>query len=358
MSSFTERLLKHTTNPHAYLLKEDKMVIRDYIDTGNVALNCQISADPFRGVPAGRITQFAGPESVGKSIIAIQIVKNAQKNGYTILYYDTEGAQNRENLTSQGIDDETLIHSPITSIRELQTDILSILDEVKKTEKLLIVIDSIGMLGSNKQFEDARAGKHKQDMTKQKELKSLFVTITGLSAIKMVPIIVANHTYDDITSMYGGQVVSGGKGSKFSSSTIVSITKSQDKDDKTKKILGSYATCTAIKSRLAKEKTKVKILINFAKGIEKYSGLFDIALELGIITVPKQGWYTYEGAGKNFRKKELDTDAKFWDTALNGKFGDMLRQEFKYQSVAISIDEPTKETETEDVLGEIDLSEE
>lgn len=373
MTTLTEKILKYSTNPHAYLLKEDKMAIRDYIDTGNIALNCQISADPFGGLPSGKILQLAGPPSAGKTYIATKIMQNAQKAKYTLHFSESEGSETRKSLTEKGMDDEQFIHSPINRIKALQTDLLNILNALTKKEKVLMVIDSLGMLVSNKQLDDATSGKDKTDMTKTKELKSLFSTITPIAALKQVPFIILNHVYDDINSMYGAKIVAGGSGPGFSASTTITITKSQVKDEKTGKITGSYATCTATKSRWAKEKTKIKLEIDFKKGLDRYSGLFDLAIDLGFITKgiyeednkktgkkkgqEKVGWFTYEGTDKNFRKKELDKNAKFWEDALKGKFGDMLREEFKYQSVAITLDdEPTTE-EIKEVEDEIDLSE-
>lgn len=355
-TDLAKKLLKKSTNPYSYLIsEEDRMAVRDYVDTGNVALNCQVSGDPYKGLASGRIYQFAGPESTGKTYLTIEAIIRFQKAGYTIWYYDTEGAQNKTELLKRGIDPELLVHSPINLIKSLQTDLLNLLDEVDNDDKLCVVIDSMGMLGSLKEIADAIDARDKVDMTRSKELKSLFRTITVPCALKQVPIIAVNHTYDDISSPYGGKIVGGGGGPKYASSVTLSLTKSQHKEDT--EVVGSFATSTAIKNRLAREKSKIKIEINYHTGLNRWSGLFDIALETEFIKqVTKQSYCIQNNEDQTFKRKAVELDDDFWLELLDNGFDDALRLHFAYQSHTGTIleDLGIDSNEEVDVSGEID----
>lgn len=346
--SLAERLVKKTTNKFAYLLsKDDKLAVRDYISTGNFALNALAFGDPFGGIPSGRWVQFAGLESTGKTFICIQTIIEAQKLGYTIIYYDTEGAQNKKLLIDRGIDPELLIHSPINIVKELQTDMLNMLDEVGKDDKMMFVIDSIGMLSTDKEFDDAKSGKHVRDMTRAQELKSLFRTITVPCAVRQVPGLAINHTYAVIGSMYPTNTVGGGGGSKFASSVIIELTKAKEKVDKNGNPVGALITAKSVKNRLAKEQTKVKVVIDFARGLTEHSGLFDLAQEGEFITTVKQGWFTFDGwEGPNLRRADFAKKPELWDGIFENGFADFLRNKFAYTS---HTDGVFDETELEDI---------
>lgn len=199
MSTIADRYLKTTKNPHAYSLKEDKYPITDWISTGNLALNTLISADPNKGIPTGRIIQFAGPASVGKSYVSAQVVIEAQKKGYTCFIFDTEGAGNREQWIQRGLDEELTVHIPIVGINSTRIEILTILEEIKKTDKALIVVDSLGNLLSDKEMKDQFKDDAPVDMTKAKDLKKFFRQIAIELMVKNVPCIVVNHEYSCIS---------------------------------------------------------------------------------------------------------------------------------------------------------------
>jgi len=355
MVDLAARILKISKNENAYLLTEDRPP-ETYIDTGNLALNALISGDPFLGIPTNAIIQFAGKESTGKSFFSLEIVKQAQKIGYTVLYYDTEGAQRKSALLGRGIIPELFIQSHFNLIKPLQTDILNILKTVDaKKDKLLIVIDSIGMLNSSKQMNDAVTGNDKQDMTKQKELSGLFTTMTSDASLKNVPIIVINHVYDDTTSMYGATIVGGGKGSKLSSTGIFKVTKSQEKEA-SGRIVGAQITVTSEKNRLAREKTKVKVIIDYSRGLLRFSGLFDIALETNFIKEVKKGWYTYEGyEGPSLRKKDFNNEA-IWKAIFDAGFYAKIKDLFAYRAATDGLAE-SEHVDLESFEGDVEPEE-
>ena len=331
--TIAERYLKITTNPYSYLLNDETQIgIREYIDTGNYALNALISGDPYKGIPSGRIVQFAGPESTGKTFFSIECIKQAQKVGYTVLYYDTEWGENKENLVkNRGVDPDLFIHAPIANIPDLKTDILKVLDTLTKKEKLMIVIDSIGNLVTTKEQTDSAAGVQTKDMTRAGDLKSLFRTITLPLGGKHVPMIIINHVYEKIGSFFGGTEIAGGGGSKYLSSTIISLSKAQAKEGET--LVGALITAKSLKNRMAKEKEKVKLVINYSTGYSRVTGLFDLALESGHIKMPKSGYYTITGGdGKQLRKGDFVKRPEMWDDILKNGFADWICSKFKYQS--------------------------
>jgi RecA/RadA recombinase len=332
MVSLAERIAKASTNPHAHVATEDKVKIRDWIDTGNVALNCQLSSNPYKGIASGRIYQFAGPESVGKTYLTVEVINQAQLEGYTVLYYDAEGTQTKDSLRKRGLETDNVVLSPISTVKALQTDFLNMLDEVSKSDKLIVCIDSIGMLASLKEVADAKAGNDKADMTAAKELRSFFRTITVPCQMAQVPVLAVNHTYENIMNMYGGPIVAKGGGSKYAASVTLILSKAQVKD-KDGNIVGALITSKADKNRMAREKSKIKFEINYHKGLNRWSGLFDICLEYGYILSPKQGWYHVEGnEDHKFRRKDTELNEEFWLELMENGLADQLKLYFAYQA--------------------------
>jgi len=329
MNKIIERYLKNTKNKYAYLLEEDKFPIAEYITTGNYALNALISGDPEKGIPSGRVIQFSGEASVGKSYISLDIVKQAQQLGYSIFYFDTEGANHYTQLIDRGVDPTSFVHIPCDVLKSVQADVLKLMDGVDSGEKVMIVIDSIGNLLSTKEYEDSRIDSGKRDMTKSQELKSLFRTMVLPSAAKNIPVIVVNHEYSTL-ELYSKKVQSGGTGPQYLSSITVSMSKSKEIEGAAKTVIGSGVRCTSVKNRFGKEKSQVRIVIDYAKGITKHSGLFDVASEVGAITSPKNGWYKIEGDEKLYRKKEFHNTSPIWKTLFDGGLADKIIAQYTY----------------------------
>ena len=350
MSKIAERYLKSTKNQHAYSLKEDKYPINDWISTGNLALNTLISADPNKGIPTGRIIQFAGPASVGKSYVSAQVVIEAQKKGYTCFIFDTEGAGNREQWIQRGLDEDLTVHIPIVGINATRIEILTILEEIKKDDKAIIVVDSLGNLLSDKEMKDQYKDDAPVDMTKAKDLKKFFRQIAIELMVKNVPCIVVNHEYSSL-DLYSRQVQQGGTGPAYNSSVIVSMSKSKEEEGSgtNKEIVGSGMRCTSVKNRMAREKMVVRPVIDYNKGLSLYSGLFDLAVSTGNIVSPKVGWYAYKedidapefdkenpkGWVTGKRKRDFNSSSSdIWETILNAGLREGLYEMFSYQSSA------------------------
>jgi len=303
---------------------------KSYIDTGIYILNALISKSIKKGgVPKNRITIFAGPPQTGKSYIALNIARNAQREGYSIFYIDTEFAIENTDFDMFGIDIENenrfkLIRS--NKVENLKIAVVQILDALKEQKdkgvdvsKTLFILDSIGQLASTKEVEDALEGKHKQDMSRAKAIKSLFRVITSDLGYLNIPLIATNHIYMT-QDLFPQEKQSGGEGINYSASVIIYLTiaklEDKEKDDLSLGSSGVVVTAKSRKNRLAKPK-KVKFEIDHTKGCNPYKGLEFFCTpenfeKIGIAMVKpfvdkKTGEITYEtGSPKKWYVKHLD----------------------------------------------------
>ena len=306
----------------------DNIEPRDFIDTGNYLLNSLISADPKKGMPSGKIMTLAGPPGCGKSFTALELIKNAQKVGYSAILYDTELANNnKESLKAKGIDIDNLLYIPIGTIEELKTSILNILEEIEEDDKVIIVIDSLGNLSSTKEMEDSLSGSDKKDMTKSAVMKGLFRTITLASGLKQVPIIGISHVYAAVGSFIPQNVVGGGSGIQYMSSIVIQFTKAQDKIGTD--VVGAVVTAKTDKNRFAKERSKIKFSINFNTGMNRYAGLLTFCEDEKLFVKDGRS-FVYEGT--KYSPKELNKE--FWETQINGSLGEYIKNKFRYMSVS------------------------
>ena len=253
--------------------------VDEWIPTGNYLLNAQISGTLFGGVPNSRSFGVMGDPGTGKSFFCLNVVREAQKIGYDVIYCDTEGAIDKTSALKFGIDANKIRYQPIQTVSQFQTFTSNVLDIVKKarstgeTPKVLMVLDSLGMLSTDKELNDAIKGHNAADMgAKAKELRKLFRVITlDLTAAK-IPLICTNHVYAG-----GGYVPtkesSGGDGPIFAMSVVSFLSKAQLKDGSGTKT-GIIVTSTLKKSRFTVPE-QVKFHISFAHGMNPYVGLQD-----------------------------------------------------------------------------------
>ena len=343
--SFGQRLQHVCGSEYSQLMGDnepDKYPIRDWLNTGNYLFNAQIAGSPYKGCPSGRVWQLAGLNSVGKTFLMLETVKNAQKLGYFFVLFETEMANNsKEDLKSRGIDTENMLFVPCPTVAELNTQMINILDEISPTDKVIIGVDSIGNISTTKELGDKTSGNDARDFTKQTELRALFRTVTLKAGIKNVPIIVINHVYSQIMG-FGGNIISGGEGSLYNSSIISSFTKAQvkgtSKDDKDETVAAKI-TSTNVKCRTAKEKTQIKFNIDFESGLTLYSGLFEYCYDdEGIFIKEKNSYWIdpkkiqseYDTKDKVITKAKMNPE--FWETFLKNGLAIYMETRFKYQS--------------------------
>jgi RecA/RadA recombinase len=265
-----------------------------------------------------------------------------------LLFYDSEFGTPQSYFDTFNIDKDRVYHTPITDIEQLKFDIMNQLQNIDRGDRLIIVVDSIGNLASKKEVEDALDQKSVADMSRAKQIKSLFRMITPHLSMKDIPMVVVNHTYKEI-GMFPKDIVGGGTGSYYSADNIFIIGRQQEKEGT--EIVGYNFIINVEKSRYVKEKSKIPVTVSFDGGISKWSGLLDIALESGHVIKPSNGWYskvnvdTGEIEDKKYREK--DTDSKdFWMPILKQKsFRDFIETKYRVASGEIIKHE---EEETED----------
>ena len=321
--SLMKRLKKNSTIEGVSALSESKFFNRETVPTDIPLLNVALSGDINGGLSSG-ITMICGESKSFKSGFLVQMVLAHQKKygkKSICLYYDSEFSP-VEYYEKQGVKLDQMLHIPVTTVEELKNDIASQLKEIsiEEPEHVIILIDSIGGLASNKEAEDSAEGKSTVDMTRAKALNSFFRIVTPHLNMKNIPMVLINSHYETM-EMFSKKVVAGGKKAYLSSDDVWFITRAQDKEGK--ELKGYFFNITADKSRTVKEGSKFPINVTWEDGINKNSGLFDLSVEAGIV-VQSGAWYqainpeTGELYDKKLRRTQIECDA-FYDNLLKNK---------------------------------------
>jgi RecA/RadA recombinase len=282
--SFFKSIVKELGNEFASLV-DDGISAGDcetYVDTGSYILNALISGSIFGGLPSNKITALAGDSGTGKTFFALSIVKHfldSQKNG-EVIYFETESAISKKMLASRDIDVKRVGMVPVSTVQEFRTQSIKIIDEYVKLKKnnrppLLFVLDSLGMLSTTKEVQDATEGKETRDMTRAQVIKSIFRILSLKLGQAGIPLIVTNHTYDSINSIYPTKEMGGGTGLKYSASSILFLSKKKEKDGT--EVVGNIIKVKAQKSRFTKENSEIETRLYFdSRGLDKYYGLLEL----------------------------------------------------------------------------------
>ena len=336
--SLKDRLIKNSTIDYTATLTDSKIYgKKDMIPTRVPMINVALSGSIDGGLTPG-LTVLAAPSKHFKTAFSLLMAAAFLKSNPEgiILFYDSEFGTPESYFTSFGVPLDSVVHTPITDIEQLKFDVMQQLQELKRDDKVMIVIDSVGNLASKKEVEDALKGNSAADMSRAKQLKSLFRMVTPHLTLKDIPMVVVNHVYMT-QEMYSKAVVSGGTGIYYSADNIWIIGRQQDKDDK--ELLGYHFVINIEKSRYVKEKSKIPITVGFDSGINKWSGLLDLALEGKYIVKPKQGWYarvdqeTGEISGKNYRAADIVDNGDFWKTILSEtNFAEWIKNKYALSS--------------------------
>lgn len=317
MSSLMERMLKASTlKENSDILEDSKFLNnKDIITTPVPAMNILFSGELGGGFGPG-VTVFAGPSKHFKTNMCLLEVKAYmdKHDDAVCLFYDSEFGAAKEYFNAFGIDAKRVLHTPIENIEQLKFDLVHQLDEIKKGDHVIIFVDSVGNLASKKEIEDARDEKSVADMTRAKAMKSLFRIVTPMITLRDLPTVVVGHTYDT-QEMYSKKVVSGGTGMYYAANNIFIVGRQQDKEGK--ELQGYYFMIKADKSRTIKEGSVVPLSVTFNGGIDRWSGLLDIAQVTGHVVKPKSGWYSRVSVpnDKSWRKKETSC-SEFWEPLL------------------------------------------
>lgn len=352
--SLKERILERSTVAEAASL-ENSFIVKEkseYI-TPVAMINVALSGKVDGGLTSG-ITMLAGPSKHFKTNFAMVMAKafiKANPEGI-IMFFDTEFSP-PTYFTSMGIPYDRVVHIPITSVENLKHEIMTQLEGLTKEDKVFFLYDSMGQSASKKEIDDAIKGDEKADFTRAKAFKSLFRMITPSLKLKNIPMVVINHTYDTM-EMFSKKIVGGGTGGVYAADNIWVISRAQEKNDKTKEIEGYHFTINVEKSRFVKEKSQIPISVTWNGGINKWSGLLDLALEGKYVVKPKNGWYaavdreTGEYSEDEMMKEdEITNDSKFWKKLLTDTdFAKYIENEYRLpQDSRILDDEEDEEIE-------------
>lgn len=259
------------------------------IDSGSYLLNALLSGSIYGGIPNNKITAFAGESATGKTFFVMGCVKaflDANPDA-GVMYYDTEAAVTKEMMESRGIDTNRVMISEPQTIQEFRTKALKAIELYETTPKdkrppFMFVLDSLGLLSTTKELEDISDGKETRDMTKAQVIKAAFRVLTLKLARAGIPMLVTNHVYEVIGSYIPMKEMGGGTGLKYAASTIVYLGKKKERDNTTKEIVGNIIKCTTFKSRLSKENQVAEVLLTYDKGLDKYYGMIELAIDAGI----------------------------------------------------------------------------
>lgn len=342
--SILEKLKKNSRIKESDILSESKFFTKkDMIPTAVPIINVALSGRLDGGLTPG-LTMWAGPSKHFKTAFSLLMAKSYLEKypDAALLFYDSEFGTPQSYFNSFGIDMDRVLHTPITDVEMLKFDIMQQLNNLERGEHVIIVVDSIGNLASKKEVEDAMNEKSVADMSRAKQIKSLFRMVTPHLTMKDIPMVVVNHTYKTM-EMYAKDVVGGGTGSYYSADNIYIIGRQQEKEGK--ELMGYNFIINVEKSRHVKEKSKIPVTVSFEGGISKWSGLLDVALEGGFVVKPSNGWYSKvdlesgEIEDKKYRAKETDTK-DFWMPLLtNDRFAEYIRSKYQVAHSSIITDD-------------------
>jgi RecA/RadA recombinase len=305
-----------------------------FIDTGSYIFNAVVSGSIYGGVSSNKITAIAGETSTGKTYFSLAIVKNfldTNPDGYC-LYFDTEAAITKGLLTSRGIDQNRLVVVNVVTIEEFRTKTLKAVDIYLKTDEedrkpCMFVLDSLGMLSTEKEIRDALDDKQVRDMTKSQLVKGAFRMLTLKLGQANIPLIVTNHTYDVIGSYVPTKEMGGGSGLKYASSTIIYLSKKKEKD-KTE-IVGNIIKAKTAKSRLSRENKQVEIRLYYdERGLDRYYGLLELG-ELGGMWKNVAGRYEMNGK-KIYGKEILKNPTEYFTDDIMKELDTIAQKHFSY----------------------------
>ena len=350
--SLLDKLKKNTTIKDSAILSKSKFFTeKDMVPTDVPMINVALSGRLDGGIIPG-LTMWAGPSKHFKTAFSLLMAK-AYMDKYpeaVLLFYDSEFGTPVKYFETFQIDMDRVLHTPLTDIEQLKFDIMQQLQEVNRGDKLIIILDSIGNLASKKEVEDALEGKSVADMSRAKQVKSLFRMVTPHLNLKDIPMVVVNHTYKEI-GMFPKDIVGGGTGSYYSADNIYILGRQQEKDGT--EIVGYNFIINVEKSRYVKEKSKIPISVSFDGGIQKYSGLVDIAIEGKFVSKPSPGWYAKVDQktgeiGDKVRFDATQTD-EFWQPLLKSEsFKEFVNEKYGIAYGNIMGENPVLEEETDD----------
>ena len=339
MSDFLKEIIKTTGNEYASLVSDGVEAgdVDSFIDTGSYIFNALLSGSIYGGLPSNKITAIAGESATGKTFFLMGMVKSFLDDNPDagVLYFESESAITQQMVIDRGIDPQRMVIIPVTTVQEFRTQAIKILDSyLAKNEAdrkpIMLCLDSLGMLSTTKEVEDTSDGKETRDMTRAQVLKAAFRVLTLKLGRAKVPMIVTNHTYDSMGSMFPTKEMGGGSGLKYAASSIVFLSKRKDKDGKD--VVGNIVHCKNHKSRLTIENKMVDVRLSYDKGLDKYYGLLELAIKYNIFKQVSTRIELPDGKTQ-FGKTIINNPEEYFTEEVMKQLDEAAEKEFKYGNV-------------------------
>ena len=336
MNEFLKNVVKEIGNEYATLAADGVEAgdVNSYIDTGSYIFNALLSGSIYGGLPSNKITALAGESATGKTYFAMGIVKtflDANPDA-GVIYFESESAITKELIVNRGIDADRMVIFPVSTVQEFRHSVLKILDSYLTQNEadrkpLFLCLDSLGMLSTTKEMEDTAEGKETRDMTRAQVLKAAFRVMTLKLGRAKVPMLVTNHTYDVVGSMFPQKEMGGGSGLKYAASTIVYLSKKKEKDGT--EVIGNIIHCKNHKSRLTVENKMVDVRLTYDKGLDRYYGLLELAEKHGVFKKVSTRFELPDGS-KQFGKTILNDPTTYFTEDIMNQLEEAAQKEFKY----------------------------
>ena len=352
MTNFLKDIIKETGNEYASLVSEGVEAgdVDSFIDTGSYVFNALLGGSIYNGIPANKITAIAGESATGKTFFVLGICKHfLDKNpDGGVIFFESESAVTKELIEDRKIDSKRMVIMPVTTVQEFRHQAITVLDKYNSQDPsdrkpLLLILDSLGMLSTTKEMEDTAEGKETRDMTRAQIVKAVFRVLTLKLGKAKVPLIITNHTYDVVGSMFPKKEMGGGSGLKYASSSIVYLSRRKEKDGT--QIIGNIIHCKNYKSRLTRENAIVDVRLTYDKGLDRYYGLLDLALKHNIFKQVSTRIELPDGS-KAFGKTINNDPAKYFTKDILKQIDEVAcKKEFKYGDV-IEIPQETQDDQS------------
>jgi len=338
MSDFLKSVIKEVGNEYASLVADGVEAgdVESYIDTGSYIFNALLSGSLHGGLPANKITALAGESATGKTYFLMGIIKNFldKDPNAGVIYFESESALTKQLIIDRGVDPKRMVIMPVTTVQEFRTQALKVLDSYLLQDEadrkpLFLCLDSLGMLSTTKEVEDTAEGKETRDMTRAQILKAAFRVLTLKLGRSKVPMVVTNHTYDVIGSMFPQKEMGGGSGLKYAASSIIYLSRRKEKVGT--EIVGNIIHCKNHKSRLTVENRMVDVRLTYDKGLDRYYGLLDLAEKYDVFKKISTRYELPDGS-KQFGKSIMNDPEKYFTEEIMTQLEDCAVKEFKYAS--------------------------
>ena len=248
------------------------------------------------------------------------------------MLFESESAITKQMVIDRGIDADRMVILPVTTVQEFRTQSIKVLDAYLQQDTsirrpLFLALDSLGMLSTTKEVEDTADGKETRDMTRAQVLKAAFRVLTLKLGKAKVPMVVTNHTFDVVGSMFPTKEMGGGSGLKYAASSIIYLSKRKDKEGT--EVVGNIIHCKNHKSRLTVENKMIDVRLTYNKGLDRYYGLLELAEKYNVFKKVGPRYEMPDGS-KQYGKTILNDPKKFFNKDVMDILEECAIKEFKY----------------------------